>query len=384
MHRFDVIIVGGGVVGLSAAVLMDSLGYKTAVIDKKEIEIQANDDSNRVYALNKASLQFLDTLKILSNIPEGGLAYYRNMFVWDEKNKAHIQFNSKIIADNSLGAIVKEPDLKKAILKKIQEHSIKLISCEEVTSILEVAKGIEIQTDKNNYIAKLLIAADGPQSRARQLLKIELTTWPYKQHAVIGNVKTSIGHNLCAYQVFTNDGTIAFLPLKNQNHSSIVWCGSEDNINNLKSLSDEKFAETLTKAFSHKLGDVELITKRQYFPLHMRHVKNYIGKHYLLAGDCAHTIHPLAGLGLNLGIGDINTYAEILKEINHPPWSLTVLRKYQRQRKAKVWETVAIMEGFQKLFLSDNPVISNIRGVGLNLANHSNILKRFFITTANQ
>lgn len=382
MQDFDVLVVGGGIVGLSSAILMTTLGYKVGVIDKNSLNIDDN-VSDRVYALNKASLSFLKAHQVLNYLPEDILSYYRKMYVWDEKTGAHIEFSAQLIAEPSLGVIVKEQDLKTALLKRAEEIELKLIANEKVVSIDNTSDGIKIFTNQNNYKAKLLMIADGPLSKVRDMLNVKLTSWSYQQSAIISNVKTVKAHKSCAYQIFTSDGTIAFLPLKDKYTSSIVWCCKQSKAQKLFELDDAEFAQELARSFQYKLEEVTLETKRQCFPLHMRHVKNYVGKNYMFLGDAAHTIHPLAGLGLNLGLSDVSSFAQIIREANNQlPWSSTVLNAYQRERNSSVWKTILLMQTFKQLFMACSPLVLGMRAFGLNLSNESNFLKRLFINFA--
>jgi 2-octaprenylphenol hydroxylase len=226
--------------------------------------------------------------------------------------------------------------------------------------------------------------ADGANSPTRKKLDVPLTTWSYNQEALVATVSTEKPHQKTAYQVFNPDGPLAFLPLSNPNHCSIVWSTKPSRAQNLLKLNDDAFSSQLTQAFAERLGQVRLESARHQFPLQMRHVKHYVGKNWVLLGDAAHTIHPLAGLGLNVGLADISSWLHHLdssKSKGHLT-SMNLLRAYQRERKFVVWQTILLMEGFKHLFSNSHRPITTLRGIGLRFCNEVSPLKRLFIQHA--
>jgi 2-octaprenylphenol hydroxylase len=148
------------------------------------------------------------------------------------------------------------------------------------------------------------------------------------------------------------------------------------------SLSNDHFSAKITQEFAAKLGEGKVIGPRHQFPLHMRHTKRYSGPHWLLMGDAAHTIHPLAGLGLNVGLADVTTWLKNLPQIKQQAWSNKTLAAYQRQRKYEVWQMIALMEGLKAVFANSLPPISALREAGLSACNALKPLKRFLIEQA--
>ncbi|MCA0402444.1 MAG: FAD-dependent oxidoreductase [Proteobacteria bacterium] len=381
-QQVDILVVGGGIVGLSAALAMSERGFSVALIDAGSLEVDEL-SSERVYAINKASQALLTKLSAWQHLDEQSLAPYEKMYVWDAKSKAHIDFDARLVAVPYLGHIVEEKALKKALLNSIKEQgqNVKLIPHTKVEAIDENAEGIKLNAKEQSWQAKLLMIADGANSFCRQLLKVSLTQWPYHQQALIATIKTEKPHEETAFQVFNPDGPLAFLPLKESNHCSIVWSTTKSKVNHLMALDNQTFNNELEEAFASKLGKVELISQRLQFPLTMRHVKQYAGKSWLLLGDAAHTIHPLAGLGLNLGFADIQAFLDCLDNANNK-LSQKALSSYQRQRKASVWQVIAMMEGLKALFLNPLPPLISLRGFGLGLCNSFAPIKRFFIEQA--
>ena len=230
--------------------------------------------------------------------------------------------------------------------------------------------------------AKLMIVADGACSPTRQLLGVPLIHWPYHQHALVTTVQTEIAHQHTAFQVFSRDGTLAFLPLGDLHQCSIVWSSAPHHVQQRMLLSPDLFNAQLTTAFMQKLGQVTQIGTRYQFPLEMRHVKHYCGAHWLLMGDAAHTIHPLAGLGLNIGLADLGAWLALLDKNKHLLVSKKMLSAYQRNRKHAVWQKIILMEGIKVAFLNPLSPIAAIRGMGLNLFNHLTPIKRFLMEQA--
>jgi len=148
------------------------------------------------------------------------------------------------------------------------------------------------------------------------------------------------------------------------------------------SLPDQQFAEQIQDAFAAKLGNCNLIGKRHQFPLHMRHAKSYSGPHWLLMGDAAHTIHPLAGLGLNVGLADLQAWINIQGTEKHHTWPTKILGAYHRQRKFQVWQMIALMEGLKTIFTNPIPPVTTLRGFGLRACNNLTPLKRWFVEQA--
>jgi 2-polyprenylphenol 6-hydroxylase len=371
----DVIIIGGGIIGLSAAIAMHQRHYSVAIIDAGSLFNST--ENTRVYALNQASLHLLETLQVaVTQTP------YQHMHVWDARSRAHIDFDARLVGASKLGVIVEETALKQALLEQIHTQQITLFPHQTVTYVHSDDTGVSLKTTGHSLRAKLVIVADGAQSKTRTLLGVNLTTWPYHQHALVATVETEQHHQHTAYQVFTSLGSLAFLPLSNPHRCSIVWSTSSSHARALMTLSDDEFAHQLTEAFAHTLGRCRIESRRLVFELNMRHVQTYCGANWLLMGDAAHTIHPLAGLGLNVGLADLSSWLMLLNPKTHPGWSIKSLRAYQRQRKHAVWQTIALMSGLKTLFTHPLAPIVTLRGMGLTVCDRVSPLKRLLIEHA--
>lgn len=376
---FDVVVVGGGIVGLSAAIAMRQKGFRVALLDAGPIKVPLK--SSRVFAMNRASEALLTDLGVWSRMDKTRDAPYRHMHVWDAVSAAHIDFDAQMIAAERLGTIVAEKSVKQALLEVAVEASVEFIENGTIASIAYTPQGLCLTCDDHiQRDTRLLVVADGAFSTTRALLGVTLTHWSYHQEALVATIQVEKSHQRTAYQVFHPDGPLAFLPLAKDTQCSIVWSSSPAKAERLMALSSDAFEKELTDAFASQLGQCTLIGERRLFPLHMRHANTYVGPNWLLMGDAAHTIHPLAGLGLNLGLADLAAWLRYLD--TKALTSKKVLGMYQRQRKSAVWQAIVLMEGLKTLFANPLPPFALLRGIGLRFCNGSTLLKRFFIEQA--
>lgn len=377
--RIDILVVGGGVVGLSAAIAMRQRGFSVAVLDASA---RPAPPDKRVYALNHASQSLLRALGVWGQIDSSSLSPYRQMHVWDAVNGAHLDFDARVLGRSELGSILQEGVLKNALLQQCAADGVVIYAQTRADTLTLEPDGVTVHGQSQYWHARLLIIADGANSPTRTHLNVPVTTWPYHQHAIVATVQTTKPHGETAYQVFNPDGPLAFLPLADAHHCSVVWSTSPAKAATLMQLTDEAFGEALTTAFACKLGDSRLISPRQQFPLHMRHVEQYRGERWILMGDAAHTVHPLAGLGLNIGLADLKAWITLLDERKQDLCSARTLGAYQRQRKYAVWQTIALMEGIKLIFANPLPPITALRGIGLHALNGLPSIKRFMMEHA--
>ncbi|CDZ76113.1 2-octaprenyl-3-methyl-6-methoxy-1,4-benzoquinol hydroxylase [Legionella massiliensis] len=383
-QQFDVAVIGGGVVGLTAALAMVERGFSVALIDAGPMTVDLSNPDARVYAINQASQDLLTQLGVWQHLQPERISPYQHMFVWDAANGADIKFDARMIAANHLGSIIEESVLKDALLHTLNKHKtgLTVFNKTKVTKLEWTDDSIKLSSDNHQWQAQLLMIADGANSPCRELLQVPMTSWPYHQEALVALVNTEKGHQQTAYQVFNPDGPLAFLPMVNEKLCSIVWSTTATRAKELMTLSDDDFNQELTKAFAAKLGEARVLGKRYRFPLIMRHAQRYVGTRWLLLGDAAHTIHPLAGLGLNVGLADVASWLHCLDKANRLLTSKRILSAYQRQRKYEVWQIIALMDGFKTLFTNPLTPVIALRGLGLRLCNGFSPLKRLFIEHA--
>jgi 2-octaprenylphenol hydroxylase len=381
-QSFDVVVLGGGVVGLTAAIAMSQRDLSVALIDAGGLTTDIGRMDSRVYAINQASQSLLDELGVWKHLDTTRLSPYQHMRVWDSASHARIDFDSRMVGRDCLGMIIEEAVLKNALLQQMSHQNVVLFPHSKMTTVRSRRDDIVVCDSEHSWQAKLLIVADGAASTARELLGVSLTSWSYHQHAIVTRVHTEKNHQQTAYQVFNADGPLALLPLTDPHQCSIVWSTTPTRAQALMSLQDEAFAAELARAFEAQLGACEVLEPRHSFPLHMRHAQSYSGAHWLLMGDAAHTIHPLAGLGLNIGLADLAAWLALLGADNQHLHSHQVLRAYQRQRKHAVWKMIVVMEGLKTIFSHPLPPMMAIRAFGLRMCDQWLPLKRYFIEQA--
>lgn len=380
---FDVAIVGAGVVGLTAALSMSERGFRVALIDKRS-HAQMKRDSQRVYALNEASLSLFQQLKLQDTLPEESLTPYTRMHVWVAHSQAHIDFDARLIGQARLGAILPETPLVETLYAMCMNTPfITFLPETHIETIQTYPSHIELIHGNESHQAQLLMIADGPLSPLRAHLAIPTTQWSYNQTALVATVKTELPHAYSCYQIFTPEGPLAFLPLNDPHQCSIVWSTAPAFAQSLLNLPEAKFNEALATHFQHRLGGVQRLSPLSHFPLTMRHVKQYVSTRWLILGDAAHTIHPMAGLGLNVGLADLSCW---LRQIDQYQFiRLTrALQAYQRERKTEVWKTVLMMDGLKMLFGHPVSPIQQLRDCGLKACDAVPLLKRFLIAQAQQ
>ncbi len=374
MQSVDIAIVGGGMVGLTLAAALKESDLRIAVIEGVKPESHLNELADiRVSALSRASEQILRRVDAWSGVMQRRAASYHAMEIWEQDSFAHIEFSAAQLGEPDLGHIVENRVIQLALLDKVttQQNST-LFMPVKCHSMLTGESEVWLTLDNGHSLtAKLVIGADGANSWVRQQADIPLTHWDYGHSALVANIKTAENHNRVARQIFTPRGPLAFLPLAEDNMCSIVWSTEPGRAGRLLTMSDEEFNKQLSTEFDMRLGRCEVVGERQAFPLKMRYARDFATDRIALIGDAAHTIHPLAGQGVNLGLLDAASLAqEILRLWNNGSdiGSKSNLRAYERWRKAEAAKMIAVMQGFKELFEGDNPARKLIRGMGMKLA----------------
>lgn len=381
MQSVDIAIIGGGMVGLTVAAALENSGLRIAVIESQlpEEELASLPDI-RVSAISRASENILNNVGGWQGVLSRRAAPYTSMRVWEQDSFAKIEFEAEDIAQHNLGHIVENRVIQLSLLDKIsKQENVTLLAPERCTNIMfgESEAWINLESGKA-ITAKLVVGADGANSWLRNQLDIPLTHWDYGHSALVANIRTVDTHNATARQIFRPEGPLAFLPLGEPNLSSIVWSLDPLQAEDLVSMPEDDFNKRLTTAFDNQLGLCSVEGARQAFPLKMRYAKDFVRERAVLVGDAAHTIHPLAGQGVNLGLADAAALAETILALQNESKDIGLkvnLRSFERWRKAEAAQMIASMQGFKELFSGSNPVKKFIRGVGMSLTNELSPVK---------
>lgn len=398
-HEFDIIIVGAGLVGASLAAAitsqLENTGIRIAIIDRGEMPQPVQADSEaprfdpRVVALTASSVGLFERLGVWPAVLAQRACAYRNMTVWDNEGSGEIHFSAQDLAQPQLGFIVENSVLLNEILASLKySRQVEFFRGQGISEI-DLVKGKRlVQLDDGQAISGvLLLAADGGQSSIRELAGMAVRSWQYAQKAIVTTVKHAHSHQYTAWQNFLVSGPLAFLPLDHASchYSSIVWSVDDEQADSLMALDDKAFASALHRAFDNRLGEIQDLDKRYCFPLIQRHAVEYIAPQLALVGDAAHTIHPLAGQGVNLGLLDVQVLAaEIARASSRqlPLSDASILRRYQRQRKGHNLEVMLLMETFKRLFGSRQLALRHLRNRGLTLVNGIKPLKNWLARQA--
>ncbi len=375
MQNVDIAIVGGGMVGLAVACGLQGSGLRVAVIEQHQPQPVAADSAPqlRVSAINAASEKLLSRLDVWNDIVGERASCYHGMEVWDKDSFGRIAFDDASLGYSHLGHIIENGVIHHALWKKAER-------CKDVTlmapaELAQVAWGENeaflTLKDGNMLTARLVIGADGANSWLRGKADIPLTSWDYRHHALVATIRTAEPHQAVARQAFHGEGILAFLPLSDPHLCSIVWSLAPEDAAKMQQADDATFNQALNVAFDNRLGLCEVASERQVFPLTGRYARQFAAHRLALVGDAAHTIHPLAGQGVNLGFMDA---AELIDEIRrlHAQGKdfgqHFYLRRYERSRKHSAALMLTGMQGFRELFAGVNPAKKLFRDIGLKLA----------------
>jgi len=360
-------------VGAAVACSLGGSLLKVAVIENSPPAPYAPDQPHdmRVSALSIASKNILETVGAWEGVVNRRFCPFRRMRVWETAGDT--EFCSDDINYPELGYIVENRVTQLALLERLQAFdNIELICPVSIKKINYVAgKPGEVELEDGRILsANVLVAADGGQSRVRQTVGLGVTSWDYKQHALVIYIETAYGQQDITWQRFLPSGPQAFLPLTGH-YGSIVWYNSPDEVNRLKTLSFEALKDELVTAFPACLGQVNNVLGVASFPLKRQHAQSYVKPGVVLVGDAAHMINPLAGQGVNIGLLDAAALGEVLLEAVKEGLdlgSLTVLKRYEKMRRNENLKMMTVMDIFYQVFSNEVLPLKLIRNLGLGLA----------------
>ncbi|WP_191601312.1 UbiH/UbiF/VisC/COQ6 family ubiquinone biosynthesis hydroxylase [Marinomonas algicola] len=392
-NQYDVAVIGAGMIGRLIASLLAQNKVSVALIDPSTglstLSSPPHYDT-RVSAISAASQDLLETAGVWHRIPEERLLHYRTMNVWDGLGTSDIQFQAESLGVPSLGCMVENAVLSDALNQKNADldklHSffgeqVVAFDAQQNHSDIILKSGKKIQ-------ATLIVAADGANSFVRREAGFSCREWDYGHHAIVATIEIDRSHENTAWQAFGDEGILAFLPLpsiEGKHIASIVWSVPPLESESLCQLDEPNFCRRLSYALSERFSVLSELSPRLSIPLTQRHATEYVKERIALVGDAAHTIHPLAGQGANIGFSDVRALVEILLKAHKRQddiGRLTILRRYQRARMLDNLQMAAGMESFKRLYSTQNPLIVQMRNTGMNFINKNAEIKRLVVEKA--
>ncbi|CAO3448731.1 2-polyprenyl-6-methoxyphenol hydroxylase [Azospirillum argentinense] len=386
----DVVVLGGGLAGLSMAAALATAGVPVVCIDRDSPDRQAGDDFDiRTTAVAYASMKVLEGAGVWKHMePDAGpildirvadqfsplfVHYDHTELTWDGKNQP-------------FGWILDNKDMRRALFARARElPGLHHLAPAQAVSIERSRAGATVKLADGRVVkARLVVGADGRRSLARESAGIKLRTWAYDQTAIICTIRHSEPHNGVAVEHFLPNGPFAVLPMTG-NRSSIVWSEKRSLVDMYLKLPEDQFIGELTRRSGGYLGDIELVTRRDAWPLSVLLAERFIAERVALIGEAAHAIHPIAGQGLNLGLRDVAALAEVIVDAHRlglDVGSPEVLARFQRWRRFDTVLLAVVCDGLVHLFSNNIPPVKLARDVGMAVVNRLPPLKRFFMKHA--
>lgn len=370
--RFDVVVVGGGVVGSACALALAGLGLDVALIEGVESPSwQAQRPDLRVYAFAADNVTLLEGLGVWNSIRNARAHPYRRMRVWDAAGGGELTFDADALGRRELGWIVEHGLLVDRLWAALPGAGVHLHCPARVEAAAQDADGVRLQLDDGTRLdARLAIAADGAESTLRGLVGLQVDRHDYEQRGVVAYVTTARAHEDTAWQRFLPGGPLALLPCANGS-SSIVWSLPQAEAGRVLTLEDDLFNAELTRAFDARLGDVRVLSKRAGFPLRRQLAREYVAGRVLLLGDAAHVVHPLAGQGVNLGLRDVAALRDCIRAAQAGRSDYAApqrLARWARMRKSENAIAAYAFDGINRFFSNDALPATLLRGPLLGVA----------------
>ncbi|WP_089704750.1 UbiH/UbiF/VisC/COQ6 family ubiquinone biosynthesis hydroxylase [Vreelandella arcis] len=377
----DVIIVGGGMVGAALAARLGNAGRSVGLVEQGDApELPEGDYDLRVSSLNARSLAFINASG--TQLPDERCCPFRHIDVFNQDGSGHSLFSAADSGMDDFGIFIENRTLQYALWQRLAElpGATCYTQCAPISTLASGdARLLELDNGQT-LSAPLIVGADGARSTLRELANIGVTQHDYHQRALIVNVETELPQQDVSWQCFTPNGPMAMLPLPGQ-RASLVWYDNDDDTKAREQLNDEALKSTIEDAFPKRLGKLTRIVARASFPIKRQHAKRYIGKRLALIGDAAHVVHPLAGQGLNIGLHDADTLAELIIHGRDPGDHIN-LHRFEVQRRLANQAMIAATDSFHHLFTGAKP-LRQLGDLSLHIAEHIPLAKRMMMQQAN-
>ncbi len=382
---YHIIILGGGIVGLTLASLLANTPMHIAVLENDSLSYPYTPThyASRVSAINRASENIFRHAGVWEKIKQLRVSPYQHMQITDEKDDLLLQFDCAQIGEKNLGYILENQAMLHALENHLRETApnVTFFPHFQASAAQVLPQHAFIQDNKSRKLTcQLLVGADGKASWLRNTMGFALKQKDYDQTALVTHVTTQHPHHHTAYQRFLSQGPLAFLPLTDPHTCSIVWSNTPTHAAQLMALSQPDFNTALTEAAPHSLGTITTLAPRHLFPLHYQHCQQYFQPRVALMGDAAHSIHPMAGLGLNLGLLDAACLAENLLHSQQQQRDLGLektLKRYELQQKSYNTASLEVINLLQKFFCNPNTPAQTLKTVGLSLIKQAPFIKNY-------
>ena len=371
--EFDVVIVGGGLVGASLAASLKTSDLKLALIESfsaPDLPADPNDWDPRIYAITPGNAQFLRDCGAWQHLDMNRVQQVEEMRVFGDRG-AELDFSAYQIGAAELTFILESRLLQQAIWTELkQQENLTIIKPARCAAVQWQADAAYLSLlDGQQLKAKLIVGADGRDSWVRQQAGMPETPTPYHQHGLVANFTTEKAHHGTAYQWFQPDGILALLPLPDKK-VSIVWSVNPAKAETLLALSADELCEQVGAASQNMLGDLKLITPPSAFSLRVLNLAHLVKPRLALIGDAAHNVHPLSGQGVNLGFRDARKLAEVLLQRGALECGdLSLLSRYDSARRNDIMSMQLTTDALKHLFVNDHPVLRTLRNIGLSATN---------------
>ena len=391
MDRVDVLISGGGMVGLPLGLALAQGGLKTLIVDAAPpAKVLEPHFDGRVSALAYASVRMLRALGVWERLSPDAQPI-REILVTDGQmgkpaSPFSLHFDAQEVGAEALGHIAENRHIRAALYAVVEAcPNLALVAPAQVTSLTVNAGGAVARlADGEEITAALVIAADGRESALRSQMGMQIIGWSYPQTGIVATVEHEKPHNGVAYEHFLPSGPFAILPMTG-NRSSLVWTEAKAKAPELLALDEEGFNAELAQRFGAHLGKTRAAGPRWSYPLSFHLAREFVRPRFALAGDCAHGIHPIAGQGLNLGLKDAAALAEVLLDaarLGRDIGALDTLKRYERWRRFDSFALAASTDALNRLFSNDIAPLRHLRDLGLGIVDSIGPARRFFMRHA--
>jgi ubiquinone biosynthesis UbiH/UbiF/VisC/COQ6 family hydroxylase len=385
-REIDIVIVGGGLVGLSLARALGGSGLTQALVEPQPLAPLPADESwdSRIYAVSPGNASFLNRCGAWDRLPAGRVARIETMKIYGDDPAACLEFSAYDSGLRELAFIVESRRLQHALWTDAREAGLH-VYCPASWNALEFGpdRAVLRLADGTDLAARLIVAADGAESRIRAEAGIAAVTGDYRQLGLVANFGCAKPHRGTAFQWFLRDGVLALLPLPGD-RASMVWSVAQERARRLLELPGRELAAEVEAASRGTLGALELLAPAAAYPLRLQRVPRFTKPRLALVGDAAHNVHPLAGQGVNLGFRDARALAEVLMDRGpqRDCGDHALLRRYERARKEDVASLQLATDGLQKLFNNDAVFLAGARNLGLELVNRQPLVKSLLVKHA--